>query len=170
VERTPAGHRSDPWQAALASLESAHTAAGALDAVETELVVNWASRALEEGHPPTVLATLRLLGMLHPRVATALTDQLVVLASTDRWASEVRAVLGRLGNSTLSESVPAAVRRQLTDEDFIGILRLGELLEHLRLDEALADFVTFTRAHHDPEVRAMAEDYFPESARDLPPR
>lgn len=148
------------WLTGVTSIEAMYASISKLGHLGEEDLVAAATQALGE-HLPRV-AAVELLRYLRLPATLATADRLVDLASHDRYALSVRAALGRLDQPTAAALVPPLVMTRLPNEDYIGIIRYGELLRDLSLFNALKELLRFTRQHDDPEVQTIGPDYFPE--------
>ncbi|MGH6653974.1 MAG: hypothetical protein ACRDVE_02080 [Actinocrinis sp.] len=144
--------------------------AGVLRGIEQVLL---AAAALER-EPRTLAAHLRaaltsgddrrdalfLLGLLDLDYTRDLVPELVGAALSHRDAGEARRALGALEADTAGELVPPAVRALLEAQpDDDAFRRMAELLDHLGLEDALAELCEAAAASEDPDIQEVAQDF-----------
>jgi hypothetical protein len=103
---------------------------------------------------------LFLMGFLELEHTRELVPELVEAALSHRDALEARRALGALDAADAAELVPPAVRTLLEEEpDDDAFRRMAELLDHLGLEQALAELCETAAASEDPDIREVAEDF-----------
>jgi hypothetical protein len=103
---------------------------------------------------------LFLLGLLDPQYTGDLVPEVVRAALSHSDAAEARRALGALDADEAAELVPPAVQAVLEAEpDDDAYRRMAELLDHLGLEDALAELCEAAAASEDPDVQEVAEDF-----------
>ncbi|MEU9303315.1 hypothetical protein [Streptomyces sp. NPDC048269] len=103
---------------------------------------------------------LFIIGSLNTDFTSALVDELLVVALSDRDTLRVRNLFGRLPYAEAEEVLPNAVWNLLEKEnDGDAYRRMAELLQHLGLHVALRALCARARDHVDADVREVAQDF-----------